>query len=126
MRTSSYLEALQEAKAELIGAIKERDRLNFEILRLQQLVKALTQHTEKSESDLTLDTGEAMGFTDAVLTNSANTQIHSALSTRCSEDWNRKGEFGRLLPVVMSSVVRCIRRFWRLRTPPSTTTAIPT
>src|SRR6266481_3724235 len=38
----SYDDALRTARADLIRSIMERDKLNLEIARLQQLVKALT------------------------------------------------------------------------------------
>lgn len=46
MTDHAYEQALKKAKADLIHAIKERDRWNLEVARLDQLVKALSAEIE--------------------------------------------------------------------------------
>jgi hypothetical protein len=65
-----YDDALRTARADLIRAIMERDKLNLEIARLQQLVKALTfaavKDQEKGRVPQTFEA--ALGFTETVVT----------------------------------------------------------
>ena len=68
MSDVKFLDALQQAKSELEKAIKDRDALNLEILRLQQLVKALSQQVQKGDEKLLVNVGDKMGLTEAVLT----------------------------------------------------------
>jgi hypothetical protein len=69
MSGAAFLDALTQARKELEGAIMQRDEINLEILRLQQLVKALSYQTHKENDDQTPDTlSDRIGFTEAVLT----------------------------------------------------------
>lgn len=68
MSESTFTDALRRSKAELIKAIMERDKLNLEIIRLQQLVRALTYQAHKAEQQIAVDTPDVIGFTEAVLT----------------------------------------------------------
>jgi len=65
MTSDTYQAALQKAKAELIGAIQERDRLNLEIARLQQLVDSLQTTLDPSTKEARV--AENVGFTELVL-----------------------------------------------------------
>ncbi len=66
----SYEDALRTARADLIRAIMDRDKLNLEIARLQQLVKALTFAAIKDSQARTSQENfeAALGFTEIVLT----------------------------------------------------------
>jgi hypothetical protein len=66
----SYDDALRTARADLIRAIMDRDKLNLEIARLQQLVKALTFAAVKGEKKGRIAQAfeAALGFTETVLT----------------------------------------------------------
>lgn len=69
MSDTTFSDALQQAHKELEITVKQRDELNLEILRLQQLIKALTYQAlkdNKAQAPGTLS--ERMGFTEAVLT----------------------------------------------------------
>lgn len=67
MSDDTYLSSLRQARIDLAHAIEERDQLNLRILRLQQLVKALSSAT--NEGNETFEHLAArLGFTDAVLT----------------------------------------------------------
>ena len=71
MSESTYIEALRRAKADLTKAIMARDQLNLEIVRLQQLVRALTYQAVKKDEMTKTDAeapAEVIGFTEAVLT----------------------------------------------------------
>ena len=49
MSKQTYEQSLEQARGELANAVRERDRWNLEILRLQSLVKALAATSAKDE-----------------------------------------------------------------------------
>jgi hypothetical protein len=49
MASGNYKRAFNEAQAELIRAIQERDRLNLEIVRLQRLTSSLATTANQTE-----------------------------------------------------------------------------
>ncbi len=69
MPDTTFSDALAQAHKELAETIKQRDKLNLEILRLQQLVKALSYQAHKSEQNPAPDVlSDSIGFTEAILT----------------------------------------------------------
>lgn len=70
MTDETYTQALRKAKAQLIRAIQEREKLDLEIARLNQLVKALSAELETDKPtrfdamEETLASG--VGFTDVI------------------------------------------------------------
>jgi hypothetical protein len=51
MKSDNYRQALEQTQANLISAIRERDRLNLEIIRLQRLASSLAVMCSQSEKE---------------------------------------------------------------------------
>lgn len=65
MTANTYKDAYRQAMVDLIKAIKERDRWNLEIAKLQQLVASLKATVEPTSAEEAPE--ENVGFTDLVL-----------------------------------------------------------
>jgi hypothetical protein len=68
MSSDNYKQALEQAHEDLRNAIRERDRLGLEIVKLEQLVKSLSQMVPADAKDRAeFETLEAaLGFTEIV------------------------------------------------------------
>ena len=51
MASENYRQALQQTRADLMNALRERDRLNLEIVRLQRLAASLAVMCKQSERE---------------------------------------------------------------------------
>jgi hypothetical protein len=67
MTTDAYEQALNKAKADLISAIRNRDHWTMEIVRLQNVVSALSQMSAKHSRDAT-DSADEIGLQEVVYT----------------------------------------------------------
>jgi hypothetical protein len=84
MTSNTYEAALNKAKADLIAAIKERDRWNLEIGRLTQLVKSLAVATGVPSAASDGSSSSPVGFTELVL--AVVTRSPNALSAQDVKD----------------------------------------
>ena len=75
MSEDTYLHALRQAQIDLAQAIEAHDKLSFRIVRLQQLVKSLSEQSGPIKGEIAVNVGDRMGFTDAVLTILRNSEI---------------------------------------------------
>lgn len=66
MTSDAYLNALNQAKAELIKAIKERDHWNMEVARLGQLVESLSASIDPKLKGMEEALSAGAGFTELV------------------------------------------------------------
>ena len=107
MPDTQYADTIILVREQLATAVRDRDELNFKIVRLLKLYKALNAQAQSSEKILSPE--EAVGFTEAILTifrTSPDPQTARNVRDRLVEIGFELGRYSNPLGVVQTALVR--------------------